>query len=87
LRGGPLAFNDDIAALRAEVRAVLQTVLDRGVAGGTIRDDITPIDIIIAAALLSQPLPNVDDWDAVATRQIDLFLAGLGAPAEATAPI
>jgi len=79
LHGGPLTFNDDIVALRAEVRVVLQSVLDRGVATRTMRDDITPTDIIIAGALLSRPLPSIEAWDAVAARQIELFLAGIGA--------
>jgi AcrR family transcriptional regulator len=79
LHGGPLTFNDDIDALRAEVRVVLQSVLDRGVATRTVRDDITPTDIIIAGALFSRPLPSVQTWDDVAARQIELFLAGIGA--------
>jgi AcrR family transcriptional regulator len=77
LHGGPLTINAGIATLRAEVRVVLQTIIDRGVVAGEVRDDVTPIDIIIAAALLSRPLPNVDAWDDVAARQIELFLAGI----------
>jgi AcrR family transcriptional regulator len=77
LHGGPLTFNADIAALRAEVRVVLQTILERGVAAGEVRDDVTPIDVIIAGALLSRPLPSVEAWDDVAARQIELFLAGI----------
>jgi AcrR family transcriptional regulator len=79
LHGGPLTFNADIAVLRAEVRVVLQTIIDRGVAAGEVRDDITPTDIIIAGALLSSPLPSVEAWDDVAARQIELFLAGIQA--------
>ncbi|MDA0162921.1 TetR/AcrR family transcriptional regulator [Solirubrobacter ginsenosidimutans] len=77
LHGGPPTLNAEIAALRAEVRVVLQTILDRGVAAGEVRDDVTPIDIIVAAALLSRPLPNVERWDDIAARQIELFLAGI----------
>ena len=77
LHGGPLTHNAAIARLRAEVRVVLQAIIDRGVAAGEVRDDVTPIDIIIAAALLANPLPNVDAWDDVAARQIELFLAGI----------
>jgi AcrR family transcriptional regulator len=77
LHGGPPSLNAGIIALRGEVRVVLQTIIDRGVAAGEVRDDITPTDVIIAGALLSSPLPSVERWDDVATRQIELFLAGI----------
>jgi AcrR family transcriptional regulator len=80
LHGGPSVFNPVIRELQAEVRAVLQTLLDRGQATGELRDDLTPVDLILASALLSRPLPNADDWDRLAARQIDLLLHGL-APA------
>ena len=56
-----------------------QTILDRGVAAGELRGDVTPIDVIVAGALLSRPLPNVEQWDDIAARQIELFLAGISA--------
>ena len=37
-----------------------------------------PVDLILAASLLSRPLPNAGDWDLRALRQIDLLLHGLG---------
>jgi AcrR family transcriptional regulator len=79
LHGGPLVFNHAIRELQAEVRGVLQALLDRGQATGELRDDLTPVDLIVAASLLSRPLPNADDWDRLAHRQIDLLMQGLGA--------
>lgn len=77
LHGGPPVFNPAIRELQAEVRGVLQALLDRGQAAGELRVDLTPVDLIVAAALLSRPLPNADDWDGLAQRQIDLLLHGL----------
>jgi AcrR family transcriptional regulator len=82
LHGGPVIFTTAIRELQAEVRGVLQTLVDRGRAAGELRDDLTPVDLIIAASLLSRALPNtVEQWDHVALRQIDFFLYGLGASA------
>ena len=80
LHGGPVIFNAAIREVQAEIRGVLQTLLDRGRAARQLRGDLDPVDLIVAASLLSRPLPNVDDWDALAHRQIELFLNGLGPP-------
>jgi AcrR family transcriptional regulator len=78
LHGGPVIFNTAIREVQAEIRGVLQTLVDRGQAAGQLRDDLTPVDLIVAASLLSRPLPNADDPDALARRQIELFVSGLG---------
>jgi hypothetical protein len=57
---------------------VLQTLLDRGHAAGQLREDLTPVDLIVATSLLSRPLPNTTGWAGLANRQIDLLLSGLG---------
>jgi AcrR family transcriptional regulator len=77
LHGGPVAFNAAIRELQAEVREVLQALLDRGQSAGELRADLTPVDLILSAALLSRPLPATDDWDLLAGRQIELLLNGL----------
>ncbi|RKQ93226.1 TetR family transcriptional regulator [Solirubrobacter pauli] len=79
LHGGPLVFDAAIRELQADVRVALQALLDRGRAAGELRADLTPEDLIVAAALLSRPLPAADDWDLRAGRQIELLLHGLGA--------
>ena len=79
LHGGPVRFDAEIRDLQAEVREVLQTLLDRGQASGELRPDLTPVDLILSAALLSRPLPTAGEWDALAGRQIELLLDGLHA--------
>src|SRR4051812_31088447 len=80
LHGGPLVFDAAIRELQAEVRGVLQVLLDRGQAAGELRADLPPVDVILSAALLSRPLPAADDWDLFAGRQIELLLNGLRGP-------
>lgn len=63
---------------QADVRVALRALLDRGQAAGELRADLTPEDLIVAASLLSRPLPNTGDWDRLALRQIDLMIHGLG---------
>jgi AcrR family transcriptional regulator len=79
LHGGPVIHDDKIVALRSEIRSLLEQVLTRGRRDRTIRPDATPSDIIIAGAMLAQPLPNTADWDQLARRQARIFVAGLAA--------
>jgi AcrR family transcriptional regulator len=79
LHGGPVVRDEKIAALRTEIRNLLEQVLARGRRDGSIRPDATPIDIIITGAMLAQPLPHAADWDQLARRQARIFVAGLAA--------
>jgi AcrR family transcriptional regulator len=78
LHGGPVVFTPATRERQAEVRTVLRSLLERGRAAGELRADLTPEDLILAASLLSRPLPGTGDWDRLARRQIDLLLQGLG---------
>ena len=77
--GGPVIDDEQVVALRAEIRSLLEQVLARGRRDGTIRTDATPVDIIITGAMLAQPLPHAADWDQLARRQARIFVAGLAA--------
>jgi len=79
LHGGPVIDDEKIAAVQTEIRQLLEQVLARGRRDRTIRPDATAIDIIIAGAMLAQPLPNTADWDQLARRQARIFVAGLAA--------
>jgi hypothetical protein len=79
LHGGPVIHDENIIALRTEIRNLLEQVLARGRRDRTIRPDATPIDLIITGAMLAQPLPNTADWDQLARRQARIFVAGLTA--------
>ena len=78
LHGGPVIFTPATRQRQADVRAALRTLLERGQAAGELRADLTPEDLIVAASLLSRPLPGTGDWDALARRQINLMIDGLG---------
>lgn len=78
LHGGPPVFTLATRQRQADVRAALRELLDRGASARELRADLTPEDLIIAASLLSRPLPGTGDWDRLANRQIDLLLGGLG---------
>lgn len=77
LHGGPLIFTPATRQLQADVRTALRTLIERGRAAGELRADLAPEDLIVAASLLSRPLPGTGDWDALARRQIDLMIDGL----------
>jgi AcrR family transcriptional regulator len=77
LHGGPVVFTPATRELQAEVRAILLALIERGQSAGELRADLAPEDLIVAASLLSRPLPGTDDWDRLAYRQIDLMVHGL----------
>jgi AcrR family transcriptional regulator len=85
LHGGPPVFTPATRKRQADIRTVLRTLLERGQTAGELRADLTPEDLILAASLLSRPLPGTGDWERLARRQIDLMIHGLGptrAPAD-----
>jgi AcrR family transcriptional regulator len=79
LHGGPVIVDAPTLAQRAEVRELLERVLARGRQDGSIRADATATDIIITGAMLAQPLAHVTDWDRLAQRQAEIYVAGLAA--------
>jgi AcrR family transcriptional regulator len=80
LHGGPVIFSPATRQRQAQVRAVLRGLIERGQGAGELRADLSPEDLIVAASLLSRPLPGTGDWERLARRQIDLMISGL-APA------
>jgi AcrR family transcriptional regulator len=87
LHGGPVLLDTRTLALRAEIRELLEQLLTRGRRDGSIRADATATDIIITGAMLAQPLAHVSDWDRLARRQAEIYLAGLAAtPSSSPAP-
>lgn len=81
LHGGPAVFTPATRERQAEVRTALRSLIARGQATGELRVDLAPEDLIVAASLLSRPLPGTGDWERLARRQIDLMTHGLrGAP-------
>jgi AcrR family transcriptional regulator len=84
LHGGPAIFTPATRERQADVRTILRGLIDRGQAAGQLRADLSPEDLIVAASLLSRPLPGTGDWDRLARRQIDLMINGLAAAAPST---
>ena len=77
LLGGPARRDQATRALQREIRSTLQEVLRRGQDQGVFRDDAAPFDLIVMGAFVAQPLPHISDWERVAKRQIQIYLAGL----------
>lgn len=82
LLGGPVPLDEDAIALRATIQKALNRLVERGRRDGTVRRDVTGIDIIITSALLIQGLATAPEWDRMARRHASVYLDGL---AEATA--
>jgi hypothetical protein len=57
---------------------VIQQIIDRGRADGTITRDVTPRDIVVLGAMLAQPRRSDPSWDATCLRLLATYVAGLG---------
>lgn len=79
LHGGPPATTAPTLEVRGEVHRLLQRMVDRGKADGSIRADATPRDIVMFGALLAQPLPTMPNWDDTCRRLKSVYLDGLAA--------
>jgi AcrR family transcriptional regulator len=77
LHGGPVSLDENIVTFRTQISELLERVLARGRADGTIRGDVTAIDIILTGAMLAKPLPHTPNWDRLARRQAAIYIAGL----------
>jgi AcrR family transcriptional regulator len=80
LHGGPVSLDAATVAVRTEISDLIDAVLARGRLDATIRSDATAVDVIVAGAVLAQPLPHVSNWDELARRQARIALDGLAAP-------
>lgn len=78
LHGGPPLTSPRTRAVRTHVRQVIQQIIDRGRADGTITRDVTPNDIVVFGAMLAQPRRSDPGWDATCRRLLATYLAGLG---------
>jgi len=77
LHGGPHLTSRTTRAIRSEVHQILQRIIDRGVADGTLRPGATPHDIVVFGAMLAQPRPTDPQWDARCRRLLTTYIKGL----------
>ena len=77
LHGGPLLTSTATVTVRTKVHRVLQRIIDRGIADGTLRADVTPGDIVVFGAMLAQPRPTDPDWDTTCRRLLAMYLRGI----------
>ncbi|HEX3784846.1 MAG TPA: helix-turn-helix domain-containing protein [Pseudonocardiaceae bacterium] len=79
LLGGPAIDDPAAFTLQREIAANLETVLTAGRANGSVREDLTAVDIITASALVCRPMPHLstEDAGALAARHVHVFVDGL----------
>ena len=86
LHGGPPLTLRATRVVREHVHRIVQQIIDRGRADGTITRDVTPHDVVAFGAMLAQPRRSDPDWDATCLRLLATYLAGLGPAPTATDP-
>src|SRR5580658_268549 len=78
LHGGPPLRSPKTRAIREQIHRILQQIIDRGRADGTIRQNVTPREIVVFGAMLAQPRGPDPGWDATCRRLLATYLDGLG---------
>jgi AcrR family transcriptional regulator len=80
LHGGPPLRSPRTRAVREQIHRILRQVIDRGRADGTIKQDVTPREIVVFGSMLAQPRGPDPGWDTTCRRLLATYLAGLGTP-------
>ena len=78
LHGGPPPTAPATRVVQQQVHQIVQQIINRGRADGTIRQDVTPRDIVTLGAMLAEPRHSDPGWDATCHRLLATYLAGLG---------
>jgi AcrR family transcriptional regulator len=78
LHGGPPLRSPKTRAVREQIHRILRQIIDRGRADGTIRQNLTPREIVVFGAMLAQPRGSDPGWDTTCRRLLATYLAGLG---------
>jgi AcrR family transcriptional regulator len=78
LHGGPPLASAGSVAVRDEVHETVRRIIDRGVADGSLRPDVTPQDVVVFGSMLAQSRPPDPAWDALCHRLLATYLRGLG---------
>jgi AcrR family transcriptional regulator len=78
LHVGELVLSEQTVLARRQLHRVLQKLLKRGHADGTIRPDAGVADVILFGAMLTQRQPEAGDMLRTSRRIKDIYLDGLG---------
>lgn len=79
LIGGPVVRDPRVRKLQRAILGALEEVLAEGRAEGVLRGDITPFDLVGAAAMTCRPMPHLprETAGALAARHVAVYLHGL----------
>src|SRR5580698_71843 len=79
LHGGSPVTVPETIAVRNQVHRAVQRIIERGRTDGTIRQDVTPRDVVVFGAMLAQPRQSDPGWDATCRRLLATYVNGLRA--------
>lgn len=77
LRGATPVLDRETHDSRARIGTILEQFLLAGRNDGTVRADVTPLDVIVCGSMVTQPLSPGLDWSVAARRHIDTFIRGI----------
>jgi AcrR family transcriptional regulator len=79
--GAPPSPSVEIHRLRGELHGRIAAMVERGVRDGSVRSDLTMLDVVTFGSLIAVPQPGSEHWSELMARQITLFVEAVRAPA------
>jgi AcrR family transcriptional regulator len=86
LRGAPPLTDQAAIAAREQINTALERFVADGHLNGSVHADVNATDIIMCAAMITQPLPHGPGSSTIARRHLCLFVRGIRAPADQPLP-
>jgi AcrR family transcriptional regulator len=77
LHGGPPVTSAATLSVRSEVHTIVQRIIDRGIADGTVLGEFSAQDVITFGAMLAQPRAPDPNWDTTCRRLLATYLRGI----------
>jgi AcrR family transcriptional regulator len=77
LRGGDPLPDDEAVSAKRRVVEEIEAFLTEGKADGSVRTDVTAMDVVVCGSMIATPLPHSPDWPATSQRHIEIFLRGI----------
>jgi AcrR family transcriptional regulator len=78
--GAPPSSSEEIRRRRGELHGRIAAMVERGVRDGSLRPDLTMLDVVTFGSLIAVPQPGTGSWTELMARQIELFVEAARPP-------
>jgi AcrR family transcriptional regulator len=77
LRGVQPLTDADAVGAKSDIVTAVENLVAEGQNDGSVRDDVSAMDVIVCGTLIATPLPYGPDWPSAAGRHLRTFVRGM----------